>query len=78
MIVIISAAHYACMRAPAYVTASNGESPCGEENCLQWIPPSRVSAFNHARGPASEPTVRQASFHAFLLSMPVVLNNCDR
>ncbi|KAJ7716502.1 hypothetical protein B0H14DRAFT_3901366 [Mycena olivaceomarginata] len=50
-------AHYACMRAPTYVTASNGESPCGEENCLQWIPPSHVSAFNQARGPASEPAM---------------------
>ncbi|KAF8172234.1 hypothetical protein K438DRAFT_183613 [Mycena galopus ATCC 62051] len=52
-------AHYACILAPAYVTASNGESPCGEENCLQWIPRSRVDAFNLVRGPATEPTVRQ-------------------
>ncbi|KAJ7924703.1 hypothetical protein B0H13DRAFT_1977431 [Mycena leptocephala] len=52
-------ASYGCMHAPGYVTAYNGESPCGEDNCLQWIPRSRIEAFNRARGPASEPGVRQ-------------------
>ncbi|KAF7344012.1 SRR1 domain-containing protein [Mycena venus] len=51
-------ANYACMHVPGYVTTHNGESPCGEDNCLQWIPPSRVEAFNKARGPAREPPVR--------------------
>jgi hypothetical protein len=56
-----AAASYGCMHAPGYVTAYNGESPCGEDNCLQWIPRSRIEAFNRARGPASEPGVRQVS-----------------
>ncbi|KAJ7153239.1 hypothetical protein C8R46DRAFT_1119836 [Mycena filopes] len=51
--------HYALMHAPGYITAHNKEAPCGEDNCLQWIPPSRVEAFERARGPASEPSVRQ-------------------
>ncbi|KAJ7618098.1 hypothetical protein DFH06DRAFT_1342638 [Mycena polygramma] len=51
-------ASYACIHAPGYVTEYNGESPCGEDNCVQWIPPSRVETFNRARGPASEPAVR--------------------
>ncbi|KAF7378298.1 SRR1 domain-containing protein [Mycena sanguinolenta] len=50
---------YALMRPPEYITTSNGEAPCGEDNCLQWIPRSRVDAFNRARGPAREPNVRQ-------------------
>ncbi|KAJ6522736.1 hypothetical protein B0H19DRAFT_1202491 [Mycena capillaripes] len=52
-------ASYACMHAPGYVTAYNGESPCGEDNCVQWIPRSRLTSFNRARGPASEPRVRE-------------------
>ncbi|KAJ7696947.1 hypothetical protein B0H17DRAFT_1052508 [Mycena rosella] len=52
-------AHYRCIPVPAYVTAYNNEAPCGEENCLQWIPRSKVAAFNAARGPAREPAVRQ-------------------
>ncbi|KAJ7087087.1 hypothetical protein C8R44DRAFT_31317 [Mycena epipterygia] len=51
-------ANYRCVPAPAYITAYNKEAPCGEENCLQWIPRSRVAAFNAARGPAREPRVR--------------------
>lgn len=53
---------HAGMHDPGYVTTHNGESPCEEDNCLQWISPSRVAAFTRARVPASEPAVRQASF----------------
>ncbi|KAK7050646.1 SRR1 domain-containing protein [Favolaschia claudopus] len=57
-------AHYARIRAPQYLntnTEKDGEleSPCGEDNCLQWIPHSRIEAFHAARGPASEPAVLQ-------------------
>ncbi|KAJ7716233.1 hypothetical protein DFH07DRAFT_862426 [Mycena maculata] len=50
--------HYRCVRVPEYITANNGEAPCGEENCLQWIPSSRTVPFDTARGPAREPPVR--------------------
>ncbi|KAJ6467838.1 hypothetical protein C8R45DRAFT_1019174 [Mycena sanguinolenta] len=52
-------ASYALMRTPEHITTFNGEAPCGEDNCLQWIPRSHVDAFNCARGPACEPPVRQ-------------------
>ncbi|KAJ7038994.1 hypothetical protein C8F04DRAFT_1088168 [Mycena alexandri] len=51
--------YYALMHAPSYITTYNNESPCGEDNCLQWIPLSRVEAFNRTRGPATEPALRQ-------------------
>ncbi|KAJ6541030.1 hypothetical protein DFH09DRAFT_1151063 [Mycena vulgaris] len=51
--------NYRCVRVPAYITAYNGEAPCGEENCVQWIPRAKVAAFNAARGPAREPGLRQ-------------------
>ncbi|KAJ7430449.1 hypothetical protein B0H11DRAFT_2135841 [Mycena galericulata] len=52
------AANYRCISTPEYITTPNGETPCGERNCLQWIPTSRVAAFEAARGPAREPGVR--------------------
>ncbi|KAJ7433453.1 hypothetical protein B0H11DRAFT_761090 [Mycena galericulata] len=55
----IFTANYRCISTPEYITAHNGEAPCGEGNCLQWIPTSRVAAFEAARGPAREPGVRQ-------------------
>lgn len=51
--------NYMCIRTPAYAPRRDGEAPCGEENCLQWVPRARVAAFEAARGPAREPAVRQ-------------------
>ncbi|KAJ7284454.1 hypothetical protein C8J57DRAFT_1288505 [Mycena rebaudengoi] len=50
--------NYQCIHIPGYIAPQSGESTCGEDNCVQWIPASRVDAFNAARGPASEPAVR--------------------
>lgn len=62
----LTAMHYALMRTPDYITTYNNEAPCGEENCVQWIPPSRVQAFNRARGPPTEPPPQQVCTHCIL------------
>ncbi|KAJ7493785.1 hypothetical protein FB451DRAFT_1215379 [Mycena latifolia] len=70
-------ANYACLRAPAFITAYNNEAPCGEENCLQWIPRAKVAAFNAARGPAREPAVRQVCFSVFRSSPGCAADACE-
>ncbi|KAJ7630256.1 hypothetical protein FB45DRAFT_914988 [Roridomyces roridus] len=54
-------ANYRSVPVPAYNMAIGGddcEAPCGEDNRLQWVPRPKVAAFDAARGPAREPSVR--------------------
>lgn len=68
------ARNYQCIHIPGYIAPQSGESTCGEDNCVQWIPASRVDAFNAARGPASEPAVRLVCFCLLFLLRGALIN----